>query len=149
MDEIAAASSVDPWFVDQMSQVWERAEDLRETSLDALEGDRFLDAKRAGLSDARIAFETGSTEIDVRARREALGLVPVFKSVDTCGGEFPAQTPYHYSTYEEESEVTSRPRGLASSSWEPGPTGSARGSSSTTSACTPRSPWRTPDSSRS
>ena len=112
VDEIAAASSVDPWFVDQMSQVWERAENLRGTSLDALERDRFLDAKRVGLSDARIALETGSTETDVRARREALGLLPVFKSVDTCGGEFPAQTPYHYSTYEEESEVTaaSRPR---------------------------------------
>ena len=112
VDEIAAASSVDPWFVDQMSQVWERAENLRGTSLDALERDRFLDAKRAGLSDARIALETGSTEADVRSRREALGLLPVFKSVDTCGGEFPAQTPYHYSTYEEESEVTeaTRPR---------------------------------------
>ena len=112
VDEIAAASSVDPWFVDQMSQVWERAENLRGTSLDALERDRFLDAKRVGLSDARIAFETGSTETDVRSRREALGLLPVFKSVDTCGGEFPAQTPYHYSTYEEESEVTeaTRPR---------------------------------------
>jgi carbamoyl-phosphate synthase large subunit len=112
VDEIAAASSVDPWFVDQMSQVWERAEDLRGTALDALERDRFLDAKRGGLSDARIAFETGSTETDVRARREELALLPVFKSVDTCGGEFPAQTPYHYSTYEQESEVTeaTRPR---------------------------------------
>ena len=92
--------------------MWERAENLRGTSLDALERDRFLDAKRVGLSDARIALETGSTETDVRARREALGLLPVFKSVDTCGGEFPAQTPYHYSTYEEESEVTeaTRPR---------------------------------------
>ena len=114
VDEIAAASSVDPWFVDQMSQVWERAEDLRGTALDALERDRFLDAKRGGLSDARIAFETGSTETDVRARREELALLPVFKSVDTCGGEFPAQTPYHYSTYEQESEVTeaTRPRVL-------------------------------------
>ena len=112
VDEIASASSVDPWFVDQMAQVWEEAVSLRGTSLDALGGERLFAAKRAGLSDARIARETGSIEIDVRARRESLGIVPVFKSVDTCGGEFPAHTPYHYSTYEEESEVTPavRPR---------------------------------------
>jgi carbamoyl-phosphate synthase large subunit len=112
VDEISAASSVDPWFVDQMAQVWERAEDLRRISLETLGHERFLEAKRAGLSDARIARETASTETDVRGRRESLGLVPVFKSVDTCGGEFPALTPYHYSTYEEESEVTraARPR---------------------------------------
>ena len=45
----------------------------------------------------------------MRARRASLGIEPVFKSVDTCGGEFPAETPYHYSTYEEESEVRPRP----------------------------------------
>jgi carbamoyl-phosphate synthase large subunit len=69
-------------------------------------------AKRAGLSDARIAMETRATERDVRDRRDTTGVRPVFKSVDTCGGEFPARTPYHYSTYEEESEVVtgSRPR---------------------------------------
>ena len=112
VEEIAAASSVDPWFVDQMAQVWGLAGALRRTSLDEVGADRLLEAKRAGLSDARIARETGSTEPEVRARRESLDVVPVFKSVDTCGGEFPAHTPYHYSTYEEESEVkpASRPR---------------------------------------
>ena len=74
--------------------------------------ERLLEAKRAGLSDARIARATGSTEREVRERRESLDVVPVFKSVDTCGGEFPARTPYHYSTYEEETEVepATRPR---------------------------------------
>ncbi len=112
VEEIAASSSVDPWFVDQMAQVWGLAGALGRTSLDELGADRLLEAKRAGLSDARIARETGSTEPEVRARRESLDVVPVFKSVDTCGGEFPAHTPYHYSTYEEESEVkpASRPR---------------------------------------
>jgi carbamoyl-phosphate synthase large subunit len=112
VEEIAAASSMDPWFVDQMAQVWGLAGALRRTSLDEVGADRLLEVKRAGLSDARIARETGSTEPEVRARRESLGVVPVFKSVDTCGGEFPAHTPYHYSTYEEESEVkpASRPR---------------------------------------
>jgi carbamoyl-phosphate synthase large subunit len=112
VEEIASSSSVDPWFVDQMAQVWRLAGALRRTSLDEVGADRLLEAKRAGLSDARIARETGSTEPEVRARRESLDVVPVFKSVDTCGGEFPAHTPYHYSTYEEESEVkpASRPR---------------------------------------
>jgi carbamoyl-phosphate synthase large subunit len=112
VDEIAAASSIDPWFVDQMAQVFAHAEGFQGESLAALGPDRIREAKRAGLSDARIARATGSTERQVRDRREALGVVPVFKSVDTCGGEFPARTPYHYSTYEEESEVapTSRPR---------------------------------------
>ena len=112
VEEIATSSSVDPWFVDQMAQVWGLAVALRGTSLDEVGADRLVEAKRAGLSDARIARETGSTEPEVRARRESLDVVPVFKSVDTCGGEFPAHTPYHYSTYEEESEVkpASRPR---------------------------------------
>jgi carbamoyl-phosphate synthase large subunit len=112
VDEIAAASSVDPWFVDQMAQVWELAGALGRTPLAEIGRDRLLAAKRAGVSDARIARETLSRESDVRARRESLGVVPVFKSVDTCGGEFPAHTPYHYSAYEEESEVrpASRPR---------------------------------------
>jgi carbamoyl-phosphate synthase large subunit len=112
VDEIAAASSIDPWFVDQMAQVFAHAEGLEGESFATLGPDRIREAKRTGLSDARIARATGSTERQVRDRREALGVVPVFKSVDTCGGEFPAQTPYHYSTYEEESEVApaSRPR---------------------------------------
>jgi carbamoyl-phosphate synthase large subunit len=112
VDEVADASSIDPWFVDQMAQVFEHAEGLQGTMLAGLGHERIREAKRAGLSDARIARATGSTEGQVRDRREGLGVVPVFKSVDTCGGEFPAQTPYHYSTYEEESEVkpASRPR---------------------------------------
>jgi carbamoyl-phosphate synthase large subunit len=64
------------------------------------------------VSDARIAALTDSTEDAVRHRRDALAVTPVFKTVDTCGGEFPARTPYHYSAYEEETEVepASRPR---------------------------------------
>ncbi|HEX5937590.1 MAG TPA: carbamoyl-phosphate synthase large subunit [Actinomycetota bacterium] len=110
VDTVAAASGVDPWFVDQIEQVRALASGL--TSLGELDEATLRAAKRGGLSDGRIARETGASEIQVRERREELGVVPVFKSVDTCGGEFPAQTPYHYSTYEEESEVlpSSRPR---------------------------------------
>jgi carbamoyl-phosphate synthase large subunit len=112
VDAVAAASKVDPWFVDQIAQVLEQAEDVRAARLTDVTRDELLAAKRAGLSDARIAHETGSSEPDVRRRRAALGVTPVFKSVDTCGGEFPAHTPYLYSSYEEETEVTpsARPR---------------------------------------
>ena len=112
VEEVAEASSVDPWFVDQIAQVVERARELHGRDLRAVEADELLRAKRAGLSDGRIARATGSSEAAVRARRASLGVAPVFKSVDTCGGEFPAHTPYLYSAYEEESEVepATRPR---------------------------------------
>ena len=112
VDEISAASGIDPWFVDQIARVVGAASSLRGRRLASVSPEELLAAKRAGLSDARIAMETGAAERDVRDRRDATGVRPVFKSVDTCGGEFPARTPYHYSTYEEESEVVtgSRPR---------------------------------------
>jgi carbamoyl-phosphate synthase large subunit len=112
VDEISAASGIDPWFVDQIARVVGEASSLRGRRLASVSPEELRAAKRAGLSDARIAMETRATERDVRDRRDATGVRPVFKSVDTCGGEFPARTPYHYSTYEEESEVVtgSRPR---------------------------------------
>jgi carbamoyl-phosphate synthase large subunit len=65
-----------------------------------------------GLSDRRLAVLTSSSEAEVRGHRTSLGVRPVFKTVDTCAGEFPARTPYHYSTYEEQDEVrpAERPR---------------------------------------
>ena len=112
VDEIASASGIDPWFVDQMAEVVEEVAALRGRPLSMLSAIDLWHAKRAGLSDARIALLTASTEAAVRRHRDALGVAPVFKTVDTCGGEFPARTPYHFSTYEEETEVApaTRPR---------------------------------------
>ena len=112
VDEVAGASGIDPWFVDQVAQVAEEARALSGRVVDELAGDDLREAKRVGLSDRRIARITGSDEAGVRARRTALGIRPVFKTVDTCAGEFPARTPYHYSSYEEEDEVrpAERPR---------------------------------------
>ena len=107
VEDVAAASGIDPWFVDRIALVAEHAAALREREPTAA---GLRSAKRAGLSDARIARETGGTEAEVRRVRDALGVTPVFKSVDTCAAEFPAFTPYHYSTYEEESEVGQRDR---------------------------------------
>ncbi|MFN2543920.1 MAG: carbamoyl-phosphate synthase large subunit [Actinomycetota bacterium] len=105
VDEVAAASRIDPWFVDQIAQVAEGAEALRGKGLEQVDIDEWLEAKQLGLSDRRIASLLESTEDAVRRRRTALGVEAVFKTVDTCGGEFEARTPYYYSTYEEESEV--------------------------------------------
>ncbi len=112
VEQIAEASKIDPWFVDQMAEVVEEAARLSGLSLSMLTAADMLGAKRLGISDARIARLSGGTEAAVRRHRQALGVQPVFKTVDTCAGEFPARTPYHYSTYEEETEVrpADRPR---------------------------------------
>jgi carbamoyl-phosphate synthase large subunit len=112
VEEVASASAIDPWFVDQIARVAEEAEALRGRSLALVTPARLRSAKRAGLSDARIARLTGARERDVRAARMHWKVLPVYKTVDTCAGEFEARTPYHYSTYEESSEVSrgERPR---------------------------------------
>ncbi len=105
VEAVAVASGIDPWFIGQISEVVATAEGLRRRSPAEIDAVDMLEAKRFGLSDARIGSLTSSAEGDVRRRRAELGVRPVFKTVDTCAGEFPALTPYHYSTYEEETEV--------------------------------------------
>ena len=105
VDEIASASGIDPWFIDQIAEMVEEADAVRGRPLSTLSARDLWHAKRAGLSDARLAMLTSSTEATVRRHRDALGVAPVFKTVDTCAGEFPARTPYHFSTYEDETEV--------------------------------------------
>jgi carbamoyl-phosphate synthase large subunit len=114
VDAVAQASMIDPWFIDQVAQVVEQGTALRGRELGSVGADELRDAKRVGTSDARIAALTGASEADVRRHRRQLGVRPVFKTVDTCAGEFPALTPYHYSTYETETEVreAERPRVL-------------------------------------
>jgi len=104
--EIAAASSIDPWFVDGIARIVElRAEVDAVGTIDALDRDLLWRAKRLGFSDRQLAGLVHATEGEVRTRRRALEVEPVYRSVDTCAGEFEASTPYHYSTYEEETEV--------------------------------------------
>jgi carbamoyl-phosphate synthase large subunit len=112
VEEVAQASGIDPWFVDQIAQAAEEAVGLSGGSLDDVAPERLRAAKRAGLSDQRIGMVIGAGEGEVRAARRGAGVQPVFKTVDTCAGEFRARTPYFYSTYEQVSEVTQadRPR---------------------------------------
>ena len=112
VEQVSAASRIDPWFVDQIAQVVEEVQRISGRSLTEISAEDMRAAKRAGLSDRRLARLSGSTESDVRARRRELGVGVAFKTVDTCAGEFRARTPYYYSTYERTSEVSpaERPR---------------------------------------
>ena len=107
-DEVHAATSIDPWFVDQLFLVDEVAASVREA--DELTPDVLRRAKRHGLSDAQIGGLRGMREDVVRGVRHALGIRPIYKTVDTCAAEFAARTPYHYSSYDEETEVEPRER---------------------------------------
>ena len=106
VDEVAAASDIDPWFVDGIARIVEVGAEARRRRVHRRPRPGLLwRAKRHGFSDPQLAAAVGATEGEVRTRRRALGVEPVYRSVDTCAGEFEASTPYHYSTYEEETEV--------------------------------------------
>jgi carbamoyl-phosphate synthase large subunit len=97
------ATKIDPWFLDQIALINEVAEFVRDA--DQLDVSTLRFAKDHGFSDAQIAQLRGMGEALVRQYRHELNIRPVFKTVDTCAGEFPALTPYHYSSYDEETEV--------------------------------------------
>jgi carbamoyl-phosphate synthase large subunit len=104
--QAAAVSRIDPWFVDQMARIAAARWAFSDAgSLDAITTDDLRDAKRLGFSDAQLGDLLNTAEREVRARRIASGVVPTYKTVDTCAAEFEAATPYYYSTYEEEDEV--------------------------------------------
>ena len=102
VEEVFEATKIDPWFLDQILQLVE----LR-TELDANDLTEALlrKAKRMGCSDKQLAMVKGMSEAQLRQLRHDLGVRPVFKTVDTCAAEFAAETPYHYSSYDEETEV--------------------------------------------
>ncbi len=109
---IHEATGIDPWFIDQLLMIVEERQVLEDLRLEDLSVRQMRRAKRLGFSDAQLGYLTGADEADVRVRRLALGVVPTFKTVDTCAAEFEAETPYHYSTYEDTDEVapSSRPK---------------------------------------
>ena len=112
IDDVHTSTKIDPWFLDQMSLITDERHALAEIGLDGMGRTAWRRAKRLGFSDGQLAHLWGADETTVRAAREAAGVVPTFKTVDTCAAEFEAHTPYHYSTYEDENEVcpSDRPR---------------------------------------
>ena len=112
VEAVFEATKIDRWFLDQIELVNEVAAKVAEAP--ALTRDVLMLAKRHGLSDVQVAALRGiggpAGESTVREVRRALGVRPVYKTVDTCAAEFAATTPYHYSTYDEETEVAPRER---------------------------------------
>ena len=103
--EAHRATKIDPWFLVQVKELVDIENRLKEYSLAELSEEEMLFLKKKGFSDRRLANLLKVKEDQVRARRHELGIRPVYKRVDTCAGEFPTDTAYMYSTYEEESEV--------------------------------------------
>ncbi|GAB2917701.1 carbamoyl-phosphate synthase large subunit [Streptomyces mayteni] len=107
-EEVFESTRIDPWFVDQLFLIREVADEL--AAAEQLTAELLAEAKRHGFSDAQIAGIRDLREDVVREVRHALGVRPVYKTVDTCAAEFAARTPYLYSSYDEETEVTPRER---------------------------------------
>jgi len=106
IDRVHAATGIDPWFLDQMSIIVDEFEVLASASVDGLDRRAWRRAKRLGFSDSQLARLWETDEDAVRSARLAAGVRPTYKTVDTCAAEFAARTPYHYSTWEDEDEVT-------------------------------------------
>jgi len=109
VDELAEATGIDPWFLDQFALILEVGNEVADAP--ALTPDLIRRAKRHGLSDRQLAALRPELagEDGVRALRHRAGIRPVYKTVDTCAAEFAALTPYHYSSYDEETEVAPQP----------------------------------------
>ncbi len=103
IEQLFEATKIDPWFLDQIVLINEVADAI--ATADALDTELIMLAKDHGFSDAQIGQLRGFGEADAREVRHILGIRPVYKTVDTCAGEFPALTPYHYSSYDLETEV--------------------------------------------
>jgi carbamoyl-phosphate synthase large subunit len=106
VQSICNLTKMDKWFVLQIQQLIKAEDELRKFQLNTIPRDFFIELKQKGYSDAQIAYVlTNVTEDEVYARRKELGIGRVFKMVDTCAAEFPAKTPYFYSTFESEMEL--------------------------------------------
>ncbi|MBV9867838.1 MAG: carbamoyl-phosphate synthase large subunit [Abitibacteriaceae bacterium] len=104
IEEVHDLTKVDCWFLQKIWHLIEMEQQLRNKPLDEFTPDLMRKAKKLGFNDHHLGELIGVKEPEIRARRKAMGIAPVYKMVDTCAGEFEAQTPYYYSCYETESE---------------------------------------------
>ena len=105
VERLHEVTRVDPWFLDQIAAITEERARLAAGGLDGMTLRDWRRAKRLGFADAQLGWLWGRPEDEVQRRRLAAGVRATFKTVDTCGAEFEALTPYHYSTYEDEDEA--------------------------------------------
>ncbi len=107
--EIHDLTAIDPWFLDQLCELVEMEEHLRQYSdISQVDDATLRTAKRFGFSDRQLATIWQGNEMEIREQRKSRGITPTFKSVDTCAAEFEAYTPYYYSTYEDEDETPAK-----------------------------------------
>ncbi|WP_219223836.1 carbamoyl-phosphate synthase large subunit [Pedobacter antarcticus] len=105
LESIRKVTKIDKWFLAQIQELVYLETELKRYSLNNIPKDFFFNLKQKGFSDIQIAYLLGNvTEDEVYDRRKAMGISRVYKMVDTCAAEFPAQTPYFYSTFEQENE---------------------------------------------
>ena len=108
--EVSRLTGMDPWFLHQVKQIADEQREVAKLSLDAITYDEMRSAKRMGISDDLMAsiwhIDGKDASAQVRAKREELGVQPVYKLVDTCAAEFESFTPYFYSCFDEEDEAT-------------------------------------------
>ncbi len=105
LEQLHGYTRIDPWFLAQIKEIVDLELALEQRTLDSLSKEELRELKRRGFADRRLAYLTRTAEAEVRARRHALGVRPVFKRVDTCAAEFATRTAYMYSTYEDECEA--------------------------------------------
>ena len=101
LDRIYDITKIDMWFLKQYEELYKLEKEISTYKIDNIEYDLLLEAKQKGFADRQIAFMLNCLESQVYIKREELGIKRVYKLVDTCSAEFPAQTPYYYSTFEE------------------------------------------------
>jgi carbamoyl-phosphate synthase large subunit len=104
-EEVFELTNIDPWFLHHLVGIVDIENELRATTLTEVGEPLMRKAKQAGFADRQMSTIWGVSEIEVRKHRKSLGVIPTYKSVDTCAAEFEAFTPYFYSTYEVESET--------------------------------------------
>ena len=103
--EVAQMTAIDPWFLQQLREIETIRTRMTQRNPQSVSGEEFREAKRTGLSDRRLASLWSTTQEKVHELRQALGVRPVYKRVDTCAAEFESYTPYLYSCYEQEDEA--------------------------------------------
>ncbi len=106
VERIYEMSQIDPWFLRNLEQIVALEHEIRQHDLAGMNREFLKKCKQYGFSDTQLAFLTGTSGNEVRTLRKQLGVVPVYKLVDTCAAEFESYTPYYYSTYEQENEAS-------------------------------------------
>jgi len=101
LERIYEITKIDMWFLKQYEELYQLEKEISKLNIDKIEYDILLEAKQKGFADRQIAYMLNCLESQVSKKRDDLGISRVYKLVDTCSAEFPAQTPYYYSTFEE------------------------------------------------